>query len=512
MLLPSHLKTSRHGVFNFRVVLPAIIANVIGQREIKRSLHTRCPIEAKATAYGLSARILPILHRVKSIMAIDPNSIDTSNIKKLIVEGLVIDRSGVRVKRMETSKNPKIMKQELAAFSENVGKKLGDFRSGLSPEDVDVLDAIEGKPPTHPTTLEDAFTIYLRRRPSLSTQKSYRHTLDLFARLIGDPKRMVHTVMKGECQTVNEALSLIPTNAEKKGMKLGTAKEIVKNPPKLPKNQMLSPSTVNQHLQIIEQFFDFAIKSGRYTLKNPIEDLERVDEEETTKGAEAFNDTDLKKIFNAAEFAKMTRPHQFWGPLIALFTGARSNEIAMLRLRDIIRQHGVRCFNITHDIDADEPTRTKNKVSRRLVPIHPRLWALGLDAYIKDLKNIGATRLFPHLPLDKKGKREKYLSRDFNEKLLPVVGVHQKRVKVFHSFRDTCIATLADAEIHEKYISQWVGHSAKSMQSISYIPKAPMNKLSKKIWPKLQFKKLTLDGIQYQPGRWNAWLKKNKKP
>ena len=61
MLLPSHLKISRHGVFNFRIVLPAPIAIAIGQREIKRSLHTRCPIEAKNNAYGLSARILPVI-------------------------------------------------------------------------------------------------------------------------------------------------------------------------------------------------------------------------------------------------------------------------------------------------------------------------------------------------------------------------------------------------------------------------------------------------------------------
>ncbi len=46
------------------------------------------------------------------------------------------------------------------------------------------------------------------------------------------------------------------------------------------------------------------------------------------------------------------------------------------------------------------------------------------------------TRLFPYLPMDALGKREKYISRDFNEKHLPAVGVHKLRCKVFHSFAD----------------------------------------------------------------------------
>lgn len=38
MLLASHLRRSRHGIFYFRIVLPAPIAAILGQRELVRSL------------------------------------------------------------------------------------------------------------------------------------------------------------------------------------------------------------------------------------------------------------------------------------------------------------------------------------------------------------------------------------------------------------------------------------------------------------------------------------------
>jgi len=89
MLLPSHLRRSRHGVYYFRIVLPDSIASVMGQRELVRSLGIRSPKLARVSGYQISLRLAPILERLKRIMAIDPNSIDPKHIKKLVLEGLV---------------------------------------------------------------------------------------------------------------------------------------------------------------------------------------------------------------------------------------------------------------------------------------------------------------------------------------------------------------------------------------------------------------------------------------
>ena len=331
MLLPSHLKISRHGVFNFRIVLPAPIAIAIGQREIKRSLHTRCPIEAKNNAYGLSARILPVIQRVRTIMAIDPNSYDPQDIKKLIVKGLAIDPKGVlRADYIKTSPDPKVAKQEMSTLRQLAKDTVAHAAGALNKQGQDLLEHIEGKPPRIKQSLKDAISVYAQRFSAGGTEGSYTNTLNLFARLIGDENRMVHTITKGECQYVADALQLIQKNAQQLGVKIGTAKEIVKKPKRVPKKERLSNSTVNQHYQIIQQFFDWAIGSGRYTLPNPIEGIERLSVGDSRLSAEAFNDDELNKIFSAKEFETAKRPHQFWAPLIALFTGARANEIAML--------------------------------------------------------------------------------------------------------------------------------------------------------------------------------------
>ena len=81
MLLASHIRRSRHGVYYFRIVLPAPIAAVLGQREVVRSLCIRSPKLARRSGYQLSLRLLPILEGIQKIMAIDHKSINANDIK-----------------------------------------------------------------------------------------------------------------------------------------------------------------------------------------------------------------------------------------------------------------------------------------------------------------------------------------------------------------------------------------------------------------------------------------------
>ncbi|AQZ34007.1 hypothetical protein BHQ29_12345 [Pseudomonas sp. LPH1] len=50
--VPSYLLLSRHSVFYFRIVVPEVIRPLFPQREIRRSLQTRCRIfQAFASLY-----------------------------------------------------------------------------------------------------------------------------------------------------------------------------------------------------------------------------------------------------------------------------------------------------------------------------------------------------------------------------------------------------------------------------------------------------------------------------
>ncbi len=59
MQLPSRLARSRHGVFYFRIAIPARLRPEFeGKSELRRSLHTRDPREARTLAYALSSSFL----------------------------------------------------------------------------------------------------------------------------------------------------------------------------------------------------------------------------------------------------------------------------------------------------------------------------------------------------------------------------------------------------------------------------------------------------------------------
>lgn len=72
--------------------------------------------------------------------------------------------------------------------------------------------------------------------------------------------------------------------------------------------------------------------------------------------------------------------------------------------------------------------------------------------------SLGATRLFPTLPADKKGKRERRLSNDGNE-YLKLTGVQSFRTKVMHSFRDT-VSDMGDFSA-----DQWTGYATQGIKT-----------------------------------------------
>jgi len=55
--IPSYLLLSRHSVYYFRIVVPDVIRPLFPQREIRRSLQTRCKREALIRGRGILAQI-----------------------------------------------------------------------------------------------------------------------------------------------------------------------------------------------------------------------------------------------------------------------------------------------------------------------------------------------------------------------------------------------------------------------------------------------------------------------
>lgn len=511
MRLPSRLRVSRHGIYQFRLLLPDVLAVCFGQREIRRTLGTRDPQGAKLLAYGLSARILPVLDRLTRTMTLDPKKITPEEARRLVAENLVIEGGTIKATRLETSPDPEVAARELASLAE-LARASQQIETRRGSAEAKEIFAATAPPPTapRPVTIKQAiaaFKIYKQGSAS-SSADLYEQRLDTLAKLAGGEGRKLHMVTEIEGAEIAQALLVLPAYRKD----VPKASELLANPPQ---GKRLAAGTVRDYLVLFTDFFMWAIRAKHHPGPNPFREAPRPKPGAEIGGAEAFTESELRKIFDAANLdpRRLKRPYHFWGPLFGLFTGARANEIAQLRLADFVEEDGQRCIRIRHDPNADTPTRTKNAASVRTLPLHPTLWAIGLQRYLDDVKRIGGDRLFPTLPLDAKGKREKYFSRDFNTGYLNDIGIHDKRRKVFHSFRDTTVQALTDKEVGDFYIEAWIGHAHESVTSKHYrTQRVPPGKLAEVCLPALAFPFLDFEAIRYPDGLWNAWMKRNLKP
>lgn len=158
------------------------------------------------------------------------------------------------------------------------------------------------------------------------------------------------------------------------------------------------------------------------------------------------------------------QPHYFWLPLLALYTGARLNEISQLRIADLGRTDaGTWFFDINEDPtdEGEGDKRLKNVNSQRKVPLHPELVRLGLPEYVKALTDAGYDRLFPELRHDPIKGYGKQAGQWFNERFMGLkLKVPRDGKQSFHSFRHTLITALnrLRPNIPEFTINQLSGH------------------------------------------------------
>jgi integrase len=207
---------------------------------------------------------------------------------------------------------------------------------------------------------------------------------------------------------------------------------------------------------VLTGFFDYCIDNKVATMTNPARGLLIPGAHNKAESYKPFTQPEVKKIFQSALYIqKMKLPDFYWGPLVALFTGARAEEIASLDLEQIYPESGIWIIDILEG-------KTKNAV--RKVPLHDQLLALGFVDYVQCLQKAGYKKLFPHLQDGKNGYK-KNMCRMFGEYLdLPEVNIVDP-LKVFHSFRHTVVTKLTGAGVNEGLKRAMVGHDIDTKQS-----------------------------------------------
>jgi integrase len=191
----------------------------------------------------------------------------------------------------------------------------------------------------------------------------------------------------------------------------------------------MAPATVQKWLNALRSVLSWG-KSEGYLAVNPAEGITVSTKADPEDGRQPYSAEDLRTLFSrdACE-ARKDRSADTWLPWLALYTGARLEELGQLRVSDVREEEGVHYFAI----EAGDGKKLKTRSSRRRIPIHPELIRLGFITFAEDQSKAGHERLFPELRATSYGSVtaawSKYWGRHARS-----LGITDKR-KTFHSFR-----------------------------------------------------------------------------
>jgi integrase len=218
----------------------------------------------------------------------------------------------------------------------------------------------------------------------------------------------------------------------------------------------LAPKTVNDYLEFFSGVLQFELKTTRTLRHNPAEGV-RVPEIKSAKEKKPpFDLNDLELIFcKSKEYFedKHRTPHQFWLPLLGLYTGARLEELCQLVGSDIRVHEGSGIWVI--DVNEFDEEKSIKTGIRRLIPIHPFLLELGIQKWASKRPKGG--QLWSDLKYQSNRWSHKYVRqfKTFKDK----AGIDPTpRWKTYHSFRHTVIQHLKIHDVPEPKAAELVGH------------------------------------------------------
>ncbi|PZU59864.1 MAG: integrase [Sphingobium sp.] len=234
--------------------------------------------------------------------------------------------------------------------------------------------------------------------------------------------------------------------------------------------ERVKPASVKKYLGAIQALLGFAFQE-RFIPANVSAGI-KVEGYSKSSDRRPFTHDELSKLFALPLFtqswsiehskAAVSDVTLRWLFLLALFTGGRIEELGQILLADIKQEGQVWYVDIDDYIDPanlEATKRVKTEASTRLLPLHPRLVALGLIKRVEALRAAGETKLFPDLTPDSLDVQTKEASRRAG-RIIDKVSFDPRLV--FHSFRHTFKDLCRDADIPIDVHDQLSGHAPAS--------------------------------------------------
>jgi integrase len=231
-----------------------------------------------------------------------------------------------------------------------------------------------------------------------------------------------------------------------------------------PKGKPLSGKTFkDNYLASLSVLYKFAIERERLN-HDPTFKIRVQTEKPTIIG---YSREEVTALLNASRAAQGTRTQpetasiRRWIPWLAAFTGARIAELLWLERKDVRITQGIPYINIQAGTESGDARRVKTYSSIRIVPLHPAIIDEGFLDYWKGLPET-EKYLFPGDWSDQNGDRTKTPAnrlRDWIKRTLPNADL--QRLSPNHSFRHWLIAECRRANIDGDDRRAITGHKAQ---------------------------------------------------
>ena len=236
------------------------------------------------------------------------------------------------------------------------------------------------------------------------------------------------------------------------------------------RGRKLATPTICNKAGYIAGFFNWLKVSGIISGENPATGVVsygiREKRGRRKSGFQAFTAAQVVALFAPEALAKLSSAAR-WGAVLGLYTGARVSEIAQAEVADFVERGGVLCLTIT---DEGEGQSLKNDGSRRVVPLHPDLLAMGLREQLDARRAAGEARFFPgHKSAAAINGPGQWLSKAWSYYLKAQGTTCPPPGRLgFHSLRKTVTQMLQNAGVSAEVRAALLGHELDDEHHAAY--------------------------------------------
>ena len=440
---------------------------------------------------------------------VNKNSVDFKKLRNKFIDLYLIRYDWIKDLLNESGKND-------SDFKMNAQQKLGldlfpelmnPIIENLVPEPKEPYEVQRESTPISPagkSSLSSNIDAFFERKriegKSVKEIGSDRTIAEDFVEIIGDID--FSRVTKKEVSHYIDIQTKLPTNRKKSPKyRDSNIQQLVEM--NLSDEETQSPQNINKKLTKLVAFGNWGVRQGILS-SNPFSGM-KFSVKKQSRSRNPFTADELRKILHPETYFQYTTKFEhpfmpnrstlqmpyYWIFLLGIFSGMRTNEMCQLRLIDIKKVSNI-WFMFVED---SEETKVKTESAVRKVPVHPQLIQLGFVDYVSKLKRSKKERLFWELKEERDGYASK-VSRHFNERFLPAVGVWEKYTKVLYCTRHTFINKLYSEKVDENVIRSLIGHekgfTMKHYGGEPFSPERLLEEISKVSYSKINWKRLKI--------------------